>query len=317
MATIADLTIPIARLAEAGPGRVLLGANDEGQDVVWHRDYSPHLRVSGETGKGKSVAVNTICAHDIAAGNILVHVDPKPGGAGWLAPYAHVATTTDGHAVALGWLVAEMQARQRLCATHELPDGSVGVPDIGGLGRPLPRVVAIIEEMGAVVGDLAYLPGPGETRQEASERVEANQARVAAIATRGRSAGVHLVGVTQYPTVEATFGAGRMGGAISGQFGARLHLDAIDISLRATFNKGDGVPSDVLRTIRAGRRGRGAYVHLDPADGGRVRAVQVWDIDRAALAELAATATPPDPSGYITPMPGRSFDLEMKKEFGP
>jgi hypothetical protein len=305
-------------LGTHGLDRVLIGINDTGEHVVWHRDVTPHLRITGDTGKGKSVAANTVIAHAIHHGDIITHLDPKAGGAGWVASYAHTANTPMGHHGALAWAVAEMRARQAICLGHQNRDGTFGVPDIYHLPRPMPRVVLVVEEMGAIVGEMAALPCDfEETEKEAQKRVLQNVTRLTLLITQGRSAGMHVIGVTQYPTVEATFtGLTKMGGAITGQFNARIHLDANDISLRAVFNKGGGISDSALRYLRAGRRGRGGYLHLDPGDGERVRILQVWDIDRAALAELATTAARPDPSGYITPMPGRSFDATVR-EYGP
>lgn len=316
MPTITDHHITLDQLGTHGIDRPLLGINDAGRPLIHHRDHHPHLRISGETGQGKSVAVNTIAAHDITHRNPIVHLDPKPGGAGWLTPYAHTATTPHGHQRALRWAVAEMRARQQLCATHQAPDGTIGVPDIHHLPFHTPRLVVVIEEMSAIAGDEAYAPEDDETPKDAAARVEENSRNVVALAKRGRSAGVHLIGITQYPTVEGTFGANRMGGSIHANFGSRLHLDRIAISLRATFDKGDGIPDTVLRTVAAGRKGRGAYTHLDPADDGRVRACQIWWIDPADLADLARTTPPPADNAYATRRPG-DFDHPTIQEFTP
>jgi hypothetical protein len=319
MPAVADHQLDITRhLGAQGPDRVLIGINDAGQPAIWDRRHGePHMRLSGATGKGKSVAANAIAAHDIHHRNIIVHLDPKPGGAGWLAPYAHCTVTKAGHARALTWVRTEMEARQQACAAHQLPDGSVGVPDIHGLPWHTPRLLLILEEMAATVGDMALLPGPGENSKQAAARVEAAAYDLALILTQGRSTGIHVVGINQYPTVEGTFGRQALGGAMAGQFGARLHLDAIDISLRSIFNKGDGLDPATLRVIRAGRRGRGAYLHLDPADGGRGRAVQVWQIDRTDLVNLARTTPPPDDTAYTTGRPPDFDTATAPKEFTP
>lgn len=311
MATVAPVTLDVdTHLGAHGVDRVLIGINDRGQPAVWHRNITPHLRLTGDTGKGKSVAANTVIAHGVHHGDIVVHLDPKPGGARWVEPYAHVAVTPAGHSVALEWLVDEMVARQAVC-------WAAGVPDIHSLPTPLPRVTGVLEEMGSIVGDMAALPEPGEKPADATRRVEANLQRLALLATRGRSAGVHLVGITQYPSVEATFiGSARTGGAVNNQFGARLHLDAIDVALRMVFNKGDGIDDRTLKLIRAGKRGRGAYLHLDPADGGQPRTVQVWEIARLQLVALAANATRPHDSAYLAGRPPASFDIEAR-EYGP
>ena len=69
MPTITDHHITLAQLGTHGIDRPLLGINDAGRPLIHHRDHHPHLRISGETGQGKSVAVNTIAAHDITHRN--------------------------------------------------------------------------------------------------------------------------------------------------------------------------------------------------------------------------------------------------------
>lgn len=318
MATVLDVTLdPTTQLGSHGIDRVLLGINDLGRPVIWHRDVTPHLRLSGDTGKGKTVAAHTVVAHGMAVGDIVVHLDPKPGGAGWLAPYGHLATTQAGHHDALAWAVAEMKARQALRSATVNADGSRGVADIHQLPRHLPRVTVVLEEMGAIVGEMATLPDEDESEKEAIQRVGRNVTRLTLLVTQGRSEGVHVIGMTQYPTIEASFTSGtKMGGAIAANFGARIHLDAHDVSLRATFNKGGGVPDQVVRAIRAGHRGRGAYLHLDPLDEERVRVVQVWDIARATLVDLAATTPRPPADAYQAYVPPDTFD-PVTEEYGP
>jgi hypothetical protein len=210
-----------------------------------------------------------------------------------------------------------MRARQRLRLAHDNGDGTSGCADIYALPFHLPRVVIIVEEMGAVVGEMAMLPTEDEDEKDAIKRVTRNVTRLTLLVTQGRTEGIHVVGLTQYPTVEATFtGMTKMGGAITANFNARIHLDANDISLRAVFNKGDGISDQIIRFIRAGRRGRGAYLHLDPADEERVRLIQVWDIRRELLAHLALTTPRPPATAYLAGPPPPSFD-PIVKEFGP
>ena len=138
-----------------------------------------HVLVAGTTGSGKTALARSFLL-SLALFNRpdalrLVLIDPKGRGFGPLAGLPHllgrVATTTAEGALALEWLVGEMERRDR---------DEVSTPEL---------VVGIDE-----LADLLVTGG---------KEVERSLLR---LAQRGREAGVHLVACTQKPSAEVVSG---------------------------------------------------------------------------------------------------------------
>lgn len=166
---------------ETPPGTALLGVDEEGMPLLV-RLSSPdvvHVLVAGTTGSGKTALARTLLL-SLALFNRpeqvrLVLIDPKGRGFGPLAGLPHllgrVATTAAEGALALAWLVGEMERR-----------------DLEEVATP--ELVVGIDEL----ADLLMTGG---------KEVERSLLR---LAQRGREAGIHLVACTQKPSAEVVSG---------------------------------------------------------------------------------------------------------------
>lgn len=175
--------LPLARRvgSQVPPTAALLGVDQEGAPLLVRLD-SPdvvHVLVAGTTGSGKTVLARSLLL-SLALFNSpdalrLILIDPKGRGFGPLAPLPHLlgrlaASPADG-ALALAWLVGEMERRDREMLSS-------------------PALVVAIDEL----ADLLASGG---------RAVEEHLIR---LAQRGREAGVHLLACTQKPSSEAVSG---------------------------------------------------------------------------------------------------------------
>lgn len=175
--------LPLCRrlAGETPPGTAVLGVDEEGTPLLVKLS-SPdvvHVLVAGTTGSGKTALARSFLL-SLALFNRpdalrLVLIDPKGRGFGPLAGLPHllgrVATTAAEGALALAWLVGEMERR-------DLEEVST------------PELVVGIDEL----ADLLVTGG---------KEVERSLIR---LAQRGREAGIHLVACTQKPSAEVVSG---------------------------------------------------------------------------------------------------------------
>jgi S-DNA-T family DNA segregation ATPase FtsK/SpoIIIE len=177
---------------------VPIGEDIEGQPVSI--DFSsadtPHLLIAGQTGSGKSVALEAIlaglCARKTPAELQLLLVDPKStelvefegdphlrGDIGWIAEDA-IAILDEG--------IAEMERRYesfRSRRVRSLPDFNRGAAD--GSSR-LPWWLIVLDEYADLTSD------PDDRK--------AIEGRLKRLAQKGRAAGIHLIVATQKPAAE-------------------------------------------------------------------------------------------------------------------
>jgi len=180
-----------ARLRDVPPQTPVLGL-DEGGTPLLLRLPSPdvgHVLIAGTTGSGKTALARTM-ALSLALYNRqgqvqMVIIDPKGRGYTPLSGLPHlmwpVVRDVPQAAYALSELVKLMLARDRT-------------------GLREPRVVVIIDEM----ADLVEAGGRAVVRA------------ITRLTQRGREAGVHVIGCTQKPTVDA------IGSLVKSNFPARL-----------------------------------------------------------------------------------------------
>jgi len=156
-----------------GGGRWTIGKNEYGRTVVpGLNDKTPHFLISGATGSGKSVALQSallqLCQDP---DNLILLADGKYGES--LGRVAHlpnvvgpVAVDGPGARAALGWACQEMRRRYQN-------------------GNKRGKLVIVVDEFQEWADDKVFV---GLVRK---------------IASQGRAAGVHLLMSTQHPTVSA------------------------------------------------------------------------------------------------------------------
>ncbi|NWO19366.1 DNA translocase FtsK [Leptotrichia sp. oral taxon 223] len=206
---------------DSGELKVILGKDIVGRDKFIDIAKMPHLLIAGQTGSGKSVAVNTLISTLISKKSEnevkFIMVDPKMVE---LMPYNDiphllVPVIIDPHqaAIALKWAVNEMENRYKKLMEN-------GVRNIKGYNNlsyveKMPYIVIIIDEL----ADLMMV---------ASGSVEESIAR---IAQKARAVGIHLVVATQRPSTDVITGMikanlpSRISFALRSQVDSRTILD--------------------------------------------------------------------------------------------
>jgi S-DNA-T family DNA segregation ATPase FtsK/SpoIIIE len=188
-----------------------IGKDISGNPFVIDLARLPHLLVAGSTGSGKSVSINAmICSLLLRATPEAVKfllIDPKmlelPSYEGIPHLLLPVVTDTKEAAIALRWMVEEMERRYTMMAeqgirnienyNQKVEEGSIR-PVEGEQGvippKRLPYVLVVIDEL----ADLMIVSG---------REVEESIIRLAQMA---RAAGIHLILATQRPSVDVLTG---------------------------------------------------------------------------------------------------------------
>jgi len=198
------------------------GLDVAGAPVVLDLEKMPHLLIAGQTGSGKSVAINSIIVTFLFRNSPdelrFILVDPKRveltnynGIPHLLTP---VITEPSKTISALKWLVAEMDRRYRLFSEHGKRNIQVynsSPPD----GKRLNYIVCIIDELADLMA-------------ASSKEVEGSIVRIAQLA---RATGIHLILATQRPSVDVITGLikanipMRMAFAVASQVDSRTIID--------------------------------------------------------------------------------------------
>ena len=207
---------------EKGELNVILGKDIVGRDKIIDITKMPHLLIAGQTGSGKSVAVNTLIATLISKKSEkevkFIMVDPKMVE---LMPYndiphllVPVIIDPQQAAIALKWAVNEMENRHK----QLMENGVRNIKSYNSLKyvEKMPYIVIIIDEL----ADLMMV---------ASGSVEESIAR---IAQKARAVGIHLVVATQRPSTDVITGMikanlpSRISFALRSQIDSRTILDS-------------------------------------------------------------------------------------------
>lgn len=218
---------------ENGELSVVLGKNIVGKDKIIDIAKMPHLLIAGQTGSGKSVAINTIVSTLISKKSPdevkFILVDPKMVE---LMPYngiphllVPVIIDPEQAAIALKWAVSEMEDRYKRLA-------EVGIRNIKSYNKmmsnyKMPYIVIIIDEL----ADLMMV---------SANSVETSIAR---IAQKARAVGIHLIVATQRPSTDVITGMikanlpSRISFALRSQIDSRTILD--QIGAEKLLGKGD------------------------------------------------------------------------------
>lgn len=188
-----------------------LGKDIVGKIVVADLAKMPHLLIAGQTGSGKSVAVNAMIISILFKASPedvkLIMVDPKRLELGLYEDIPHlltpVVTEPKRASNALKWATNEMENRYKLLATvgvrnieqynalFKKPKTLELFPEESSVEKkPLPFIVIVIDEL----ADLMMV---------ASKDVEDSIMRLAQMA---RAVGIHLIVATQRPSVDVLTG---------------------------------------------------------------------------------------------------------------
>ncbi|OGM20087.1 hypothetical protein A2714_01515 [Candidatus Woesebacteria bacterium RIFCSPHIGHO2_01_FULL_38_9] len=200
---------------------VSLGLDVSGKPIVADLTRMPHVLIAGQTGSGKSVAINSfLCSVLLRASPSevkLILVDPKRVE---LTSYnsiphllAPVIVEPDKVISALRWLMDEMDRRYKLFA-------QAGVRNIDGYNemsgfQALPFIVLMIDELADII-----LFSPVEVEDS-----------ITRIAQMSRATGIHMVLATQRPSVDVITGLikanipCRIAFAVASQVDSRVILD--------------------------------------------------------------------------------------------
>ncbi len=184
-----------------------LGKDIAGHPVITDLGDMPHFLIAGTTGSGKTVCVNSLILSMLyrcsPADLRMVMVDPKMVE---LAPYnglphllCPVVTDAKKAAVALGWVVNEMEERYQLLAKESARNIDAYNKKVEEKEK-IPYIVVVIDEM----ADLMMI---------ARDQIESAITRLAQLS---RAVGIHLIMATQRPSVDV------ITGVIKANFPARV-----------------------------------------------------------------------------------------------
>lgn len=177
-----------------------VGKDISGETIIADIARMPHMLISGATGSGKSVCINSLITSILFRAHPdevkLLMIDPKVvelkvyNG----IPHLLVPVVTDPKkaAGALFWAVKEMEDRYKLFAAANVRDlkGYNKTVKDNNEGKKLPQVVIIVDEL-------------ADLMQVAAKDVEEAICRLAQMA---RAAGIHLILATQRPSVDVITG---------------------------------------------------------------------------------------------------------------
>lgn len=204
---------------------VALGKDSEGNCIISNLEKMPHLLIAGATGSGKSVCINTIIMSILFKARPdevkFILIDPKMVELNLYNGIPHllqeVVCDASKAASTLQKIVDEMTSRYDLFSKEK-------VRNLEGYnkkilekknGKPLPRIVVIIDEL-------------ADLMMTSKKTIEQNICRLAQLS---RACGIHLVVATQRPTTNVITGLikanipSRIAFAVSSAVDSRVILD--------------------------------------------------------------------------------------------
>jgi len=209
-----NVTVPgiIEEIRTAGVNDLILGIGQESRVTqVSLQNDSPHLALSADSGKGKSVVVRCILPQVLLRGGIAAILDNKLVSHPWARGLHNVAYCDDIAKIHdfLVWLDAELNRRAQFIRGHT---------DIhGGLtGSPGPRMMIVLEELNLMMNRLrtywAELLSEDKARpKDMRENLPSMSPAIRAMENAsyiGRELKVHLLFVSQRLSAKATAGSG-------------------------------------------------------------------------------------------------------------
>ncbi len=222
-----------------------LGKDISGSPVVADLSDMPHLLIAGTTGSGKTVCVNSLIFSMLFKNTPqelkFLMIDPKMVE---LAPFnglAHllcpVITDAKKAAVALNWVLNEMEERYRLFAKVSARN----IDSYNEKQEKIPYIVIIIDEL----ADLMMV---------SRDQIESAITRLAQLS---RAVGIHLILATQRPSVDVVTGV------IKANFPARI-----------SFKVASKVDSRTVLDMNGADKllGKGDMLFLRPGESKLIRA---------------------------------------------
>jgi DNA segregation ATPase FtsK/SpoIIIE, S-DNA-T family len=274
---------------------VSLGLDVSGKSLVADLARMPHVLIAGQTGSGKSVAVNTfLCSILLRASPSEVKfilVDPKRVELIGYNNIPHLLTPVivepDKVVSALRWLMGEMDRRYKLFA-------QAGARNIDGYNQmsgfqALPFIALVIDELADIM-----LFSPVEVED-----------CITRIAQMSRATGIHMVLSTQRPSVDVITG-----------------LIKANIPCRIAFAVASQIDSRVILDGPGAEKllGRGDMLYLPPeqAKPVRIQGAFVSEKDTASLVGFLKNqgVTPQYTEEVVTmPKPGTTTVAGVQGEF--
>lgn len=260
---------------------ISLGLDVSGKPIIADLAKMPHTLIAGQTGSGKSVAVNTFISTILFRSSPsevkFILVDPKrvelTGYNGIPHLLSPVIVEPNKVVSALKYLVAEMDQRYKMFA-------QVGARNIESYNQlsgfqALPYIVVVIDELADIM-----LFSPAEVEDA-----------ITRLAQMSRATGIHMVLATQRPSVDVLTG-----------------LIKANIPCRIAFAVSSLVDSRVILDSPGAEKllGRGDMLFLPPdeAKPRRVQGAYISDSDTAKLIEfLRKTGVAPQYTEEIVSMP--------------
>lgn len=233
-----------------------MGKSISGEVIISAIEKMPHLLVSGATGSGKSVCINTIIMsilykHSPDEVKLLL-IDPKVVELSIYNGIPHlimpVITDPKKASSSLYWAISEMEKRYKLFEENHVRDikGYKKAAETDDSMGNLPYIVVIVDEL-------------SDLMMTAASEVEDYITR---LAQKSRACGIHLIIATQRPTVDVITGTikanipSRISFAVTSQIDSRTILDMQ--GAEKLLGKGDMLyaSSDSMKPVRI----QGAFV---------------------------------------------------------
>jgi len=275
------------------PLAIALGRDVSGKSVVADLAAMPHLLIAGATGSGKSVCITSIAvclAMNNSPENLrMVMIDSKMvelirfNGLPHL--YGKVETDITRIQGVLRWVVQEMEQRYKLLEHSRSRNIDTYNRKILRTkeGRPLPKIVVLIDEM-------------ADLMMHAPDATEYNLVRLAQMA---RATGIHLVMATQRPSTDVVTGL------IKANFPARI-----------AFAVASGVDSRVILDTSGAENllGRGDMLFLAPDASAPLRVQGVMMTDREIEKVIAYWRKAVPPSSAAPPWERLLFEADKDED---
>lgn len=251
--------VPLKRILDASEMRdnksklvLALGLDVSGTPIVNDLARMPHMLIAGQTGSGKSVAINSfICSILFRASPSdvkLILVDPKRVELTHYNSIPHLLTPVivepEKVLSALKWTLAEMDRRYKLFQQV----GARNIERFNELSgfQALPYIVLVVDELADIM-----MFSPVEVEDS-----------ITRIAQMSRATGIHMIVATQRPSVDIITGLikanipARIAFAVASQVDSRVVLDTP--GAEKLLGRGDMLflPPDQAKPMRI----QGAYV---------------------------------------------------------